>query len=80
MHSMHLDLARTMQAVKAARRYSGDNARDPWKDEDLKVLIEACNNFLIDPLIKIRELLAESSYLADYISDPRFSGPSGMGC
>jgi len=80
MHSMHLDLARTMQTIKAARRYSGNNARDPWTDDKLNILIEACNKFLQDPAIKIKELLAESSYLADYISDPRFSGPSGMGC
>ena len=80
MYKFNLDLGRTMQQLKAARYYSGSNARNPWKDEDLKILIEECNKFLQDPLVKIRPLLAESSYLADYISDPRFSGPSGMGC
>ena len=80
MYKLNLDLARTMQQLKAARYYSGSNARNPWKDEDLKILIEECNKFLQDPLIKIRPLLSESSYLADYIADPRFSGPSGMGC
>ena len=80
MYKLNLDLARTMQQLKAARHYSGSNARNPWKDEDLKVVIEECNKFLQDPLIKIREFLAESSYLADYVADPRFSGPSGMGC
>ena len=80
MYKLNLDLARTMQQLKAARHYSGSNARNPWKDEDLKVVIGECNKSLQDPLIKIREFLAESSYLADYVADPRFSGPSGMGC
>jgi hypothetical protein len=80
MYKLNVDVARALRQLKAARYYSGSNARNPWKDEDLKILIEECNKFLQDPLIKIREFVAESSYLADYIADPRFSGSSGMGC
>lgn len=80
MYKLNVDVARALRQLKAARYYSGSNARNPWKDEDLKILIEECNKFLHDPSIKIKEFMANASYLADYIPDPRFSGSSGMGC
>jgi endonuclease YncB( thermonuclease family) len=69
LHKFNCDLAKTLISLKAARYYTGSNARNPWGNDDLKILNENCSNFLQDPMANINKFLAE-----------RFEGYPGMGC
>jgi endonuclease YncB( thermonuclease family) len=69
LHKFNCDLAKTLINLKAARYYTGSNARNPWGNDDLKILNENCSNFLKDSMANINKFLAE-----------RFDGYPGMGC
>ena len=69
LHKFNCDLAKTLINLKAARYYTGSDARNPWGNDDLKLLTENCSNFLKDSMANINKFLAE-----------RFDGYPGMGC
>ena len=69
LHKFNCDLAKTLINLKAARYYTGSNARNPWQNEDLAILNENCSKFLQESTATINKFLAE-----------RLEGYSGMGC
>ena len=69
LHKFNCDLAKTLINLKAARYYTGSNARNPWQNQDLAILNENCSKFLQEPTATINKFLAE-----------RFDGYPGMGC
>jgi len=83
-HKCHVELNSILINLKLARRYSGDKARESWKDEELKEIIDISHKFLmqldtINPADTLNDWIAKSPYLAGYL-DARMDGYPGMGC
>lgn len=83
-HKCHVELNSILINLKIARRCSGDKAREPWRDEELKEIIDISHKFLmqldtINPGDTLYDWIAKSSYLAGYL-DARMDGYPGMEC